>query len=110
MFRDAVDKLGHPSNSAAFMRMVKGARKRQTGGGCALDPSKVDTYVEHFKSTFGGAPTGAPLTPEQMPEAVPAAPELLWEHVVNAGSVEAKIKALPRGKAWGADDIPAELL
>lgn len=110
MFRLAVDKLGNPTNAGAFMRMVKGARKRKTGGGCALDPDQVDTYVEHFKTTFGGVPTGTPLPPAEMANAEAAAPELALGLVINMGAVTEKVKALPRGKAWGADDMPAEFL
>ena len=108
LFHSAVDKLGHPSNAGAFMRMVKGARKRQTGGGCALDPDKVDTYVDHFKTTFGGDPTGTPLSPAEQAAGQPSAPELTLNQVITEAQVCKKVKALPRGKAWGVDDIPAE--
>ena len=90
------------------MRMVKGARKRQTGGGCALDPNKVDTYVEHFKTTFGGDPTGTLLSPAEQLAGQPSAPELALNQVITEALVCKKVKALPRGKAWGVDDVPAE--
>ena len=43
------------------MRMVKGARKRKTGRGCKLDPGMINSHIEHFRSTFGGDPTGTLL-------------------------------------------------
>ena len=108
MFRATVDKLGRPSNTAAFMKMVKGARKRHSGGGCALDPGKVDEYVEHFRTTFGGNPNGWPLksnTPQ-----VETEPELTLGELINTSSVAKVLRKLPRGKAWGSDDIPGEFL
>ena len=110
MFRRWADDIGKPSKSAAFLRMVKGARKRQTGGGCALDPEQVDTYVDHFKSTFGGTPTGAPLTQAERGAAVELAEEEWLETTVTKSAVRTKVKSLPRGKAWGEDGIPAEFL
>ena len=107
-FRTTVDKLAHPSNTGAFMRMVKGPLGRQNGGRCQLDKSKVDTYVHHFESTFGGAPNGLRLSPE-----VPSVPALVEVQVgvaVNRRTVLETIGKLPAGKAWGADDIPAEFL
>jgi hypothetical protein len=110
LFTSAVDKLSHPSNMGAFMRMVKGARKRKTGRGCKLDPEKIDSHIEHFRSTFGGDPTGTLLTEANLAAAPPPACELNLGLVVNIGTVTEKVKALPRGKAWGVDDIPAEFL
>ena len=108
MFRSAVDKLGQPSNTATFMRMVKGAKKRQSGGGCALDPGKVDEYVEHFHNTFGGEPTGQPL--EANMAQVETKAEMLVHDLTNGPAVFRALTNLPRGKAWGADDVPGELL
>jgi len=86
--------------------MVKGAQKRRMGGGCTLDPKKVDEYISHFKSTFGGPPTGE--TPDTSRPTGPAKEELTLDMAINHSTVKAKIQSLPRGKAWGADDIPAE--
>jgi Reverse transcriptase (RNA-dependent DNA polymerase) len=108
MFRSAVDELGKPSNNAAFMRMVKGARKRQAGGGCALDPEKVDEYVEHFWGTFGGEPKGQPLEANAPQAEVQA--EMALADLINVRTITQTLQKLPRGKAWGADDVPAELL
>ena len=108
LFQTAVDNLSRPSNSAAFMRMVKGARKRQSGGGCALDPAQADTYVDHFRTTFGGEPTGNRYNPPEGEAPHPQATEISLELVVNTGQVKKTIQKLPRGKAWGADDMPAE--
>ena len=108
MFRSAVDELGKPSNSAAFMRMVKGARKRQSGGGCALDPAKVDEYMEHFRGTFGGEPKGQPLE-ANIPQAA-AQPEMAIAELINPATILKVLQTQPRGKAWGADDVPGELL
>ena len=108
LFQTAVDNLGRPSNSAAFMRMVKGARKRQNGGGCALDPAKADTYVDHFKTTFGGQPTGNRYQPPEGEAPCLPGIEIPLRSVINPFQVERTIKNLPRGKAWGADDMPAE--
>ena len=108
MFTNAVDHLGHPSNIASFMRMVKGARARQTGKGCALDPNRADQHVDHYKGTFGGAPTGQPLPPDMI--RVGMLPEADCDDLVKAGSVLTTVGKLARGKAWGADNIPAEFL
>ena len=108
MFRTAVDALGKPSNSAAFMRMVKGARKRRSGGGCALDPDKADEYVEHFKGTFGGKPKGHPLETDD--PLVETREEMALADLINATTVSKVLENLPRGKAWGADDVPGEFL
>jgi Reverse transcriptase (RNA-dependent DNA polymerase)/Endonuclease-reverse transcriptase len=110
LFRRWADDIGQPKKSAAFMRMVKGARKRQTGGGCALNPDMVDTYVDHFQSTFGGIPTGIPLSRGEWATAVEPASELDAESIVSKSTVRTKVKSLPRGKAWGADEVPAEFL
>jgi hypothetical protein len=91
--------------------MVKGARKRKIGGGCALDPNNIDEDIKHFEGTFGGQPTGVPLSQaEAAAISVPTAPELTVSSLINHESVYATIRKLPRGKAWGADDIPAEFL
>ena len=75
-----------------------------------MDPERVDTYVDHFKTTFGGPPTGARLTQTEQDTAV--APELEeWpETIVTKSAVRTKVKSLPQGKAWGEDGIPAEFL
>jgi hypothetical protein len=58
LFENAVDKLGVPQNSAAFMRMVKGAQSRNSSTKCKLDPGKINQHAQYFQNTFGGAPAG----------------------------------------------------
>ena len=95
LFTSAVDKLSHPSTMGAFMRMVKGARKRKTGGSCKLDPGMINRHIEHFRSIFRGNPTGTILDEANWAAALPPACELNLGLVVNIGTVTEKIKALP---------------
>lgn len=104
-FQKAVDEASNP----ALMKMVKCSQSRNSGGGCALDPEKIDDFAGHFDGTFGGASTGeVPDLAE--PGKVPERAELAVEEVVNFGSVRKTVKELPRGKAWGVDEVPAEFL
>ena len=109
MFQMDADDMGHPSKRGAFMRRVKGRRSRQSKGGCALDPEKLDQDAGYFHGTFGGEQTGEAPDPYE-PAKVGEAEELGVEVLINPGTVRTMIKQLPRGKAWGSDNIPAEFL
>ncbi|KAJ3338415.1 hypothetical protein HDU83_008171, partial [Entophlyctis luteolus] len=68
LFEDAVDNIATPQNYGAFMRMVKGAKSRSDRTGCKLDPERINEHAQHFRTTFGAAPTGnadLPRTPAQ---------------------------------------------
>ena len=107
-FHTHFDQLGRVRTSASFLRSVKGMQKRKSRSGCALDPAHLPDHLEHFRSTWGGEPTGqAPMEPEGPAQFVP---DLDLDDLVCRGTVRATLEKLPRGKAWGPDDIPAEFL
>ena len=112
MFRDAVDNLGETQNTAAFMRMVKGAKARHERTQCKLDPEKIDEYALHFKSTFGAPPTGEP--PPAPPLVQPAFDDIIVNQAANQNhfseeTIVDQLKQFPLGKAAGIDGIMPEM-
>ena len=108
IYRDHMDELGRPKNTAAFQKTVKGARKRLTKSANGLDPTNMGPYNDHFLTTFGGDPRGQRYRGElgiRVAAEDPSAAQLMSKEIVKE-----TIGKLPRGKAWGADDIPAELI
>jgi hypothetical protein len=110
-----VDNLGNSQNDGAFMKMVKMHTAREQRKGCQLDPDKMPAHARHFRTTFGGAPTGLDTeinstTLNQTDPTEPMVPlemELIF-HLRNR--VMHELTQLPFGKAAGIDTMPAELL
>ncbi|KAJ3346121.1 hypothetical protein HDU83_003356 [Entophlyctis luteolus] len=107
LFEDAVDNLSTPQNTAAFMRMVKGAKARKDRTGCKLDPELIEEHAQYFRTTFGAPPTGLVDLPRPAARA-PIIPSQGVDEIVDEVLVDIVIHQLPLGKACGVDNLPAD--
>jgi hypothetical protein len=111
LFHEENEKLGDPQFDASFLKMVKCKNKRSTTSGSKLDPGKVNEYVQHFESTFGGQPAGQDVSKdpdklESLDTSVPLLPRVALEFTEL--ELDQVLDYLPLGKAPGVDGIAAE--
>jgi hypothetical protein len=59
LFQEECERLGDPQFDGSFLKMIKGKHKRTTRPMSALDVAKLDSYADHFGTTFGADPTGS---------------------------------------------------
>ena len=103
-------------NSTQFQKCVSAIKKRESRSGCQLDPDKMDTYVQHFKTTFGAEPTGVhvPLcSVEEMCMLKDENESVQFEDALNifsAESIHCSLNFFSNGKAAGPDNIFVELI
>ena len=107
--RTHFDELCKSGNRGQFYRYVKKISREFHN--CALNSNDMDRHTDHFKTTFGGTPSGS----EQLIDwdALNATDskrgEFQENHLkFNAEQVQAVVNKLGRNKASGEDNIPAE--
>ena len=82
----------------------------------ALDPTHMDTYVQHFRSTFGHIPTATAQLDEELleltdPQAafVPREQSIVMNFISHQDVINL-CNTSPNGKACGADGLYGELV
>lgn len=112
LFREESERLGNPQFDGSFLRMVKGKHKRTTKSQSALDVAKLDSYADHFGTTFGAAPAGsaAQKDPNLLRETDPTREdcEVLGDLIFAPSDLRYIIDGVALGKAAGCDGIMAE--
>ncbi len=113
IFHDECEKLGDPQFDSSFLKMVKCRGRRTNRSETGLDKGQLDEYVQHFRTTFAGPPTGhetekdRPLLEATNPSDLEA-PQQGYQFTND--DVTEMIKFLAMGKAAGIDGIAAEAL
>jgi hypothetical protein len=108
--RTFLDQICQTGNRGDFYKYVK--RLNRSKSKSALDPAQIDSYAQHFVSTFGGTPQGSATLIDDsiLSQTDPssnmrsAAPLSITLNEVQ----ETVLKRLGRNKAAGEDGIPAE--
>ncbi len=114
IFREYTDMLDKPDQRHLFLRMASSRKKRREREVCMLDTSKLDTYADHFTTTFGGEPKGCDemwdreVLEASTPEAVGTRD--LAEGEWSLGLIRRQLRSLKGGKASGPDKIAPEML
>ena len=108
--RSFLDEICKSGNQGQFFKYVKRLNRKRAKN--QLDPAQIDSYASHFKSTFGGAPSGSATLVDDVVLNLtnpliggPSGAAL----TISAEDVEKVLyQRLGRGKAAGIDGIPAE--
>lgn len=103
-FEERAHTLSESGNINTLLKIIKhkSARQKRSKGG--LDEKKLDSYLEHFNSTFGGIPTGTRNIPNTLPSLNTEAVNPFCE-----AEIRSAINALPNGKAAGPDGLLPEM-
>ena len=104
VFRESMNELGQKQKHAAFMRIIKGGRKRGNRQTCKLEPDMIDEYADHFRTTFGAVPTGEEPPRRLLPDQV-----IRQQNHFSRERVFNTLKKLALGKAAGFDGIMPEM-
>jgi hypothetical protein len=92
------------TNQVHITKVIASKLNKKKSSFSCLQPSKLDSYAEHFVSTFGGDPTGTIDFDTSIDEC------FTFEHPFNSKNVFDIILNLPNGKACGLDGIFNEML
>jgi hypothetical protein len=101
LWKEKINDLSSPQKAASFLKMVKCQNSRKNGSRCALDPTKMDEHLNHFRTTFGN-PT---------PPVIDSQPLPFEESDLNkftSDEVSRILDRAPLGKAAGVDELVGE--
>ena len=114
LFEAAADNYARDAAGDAKRLACAMARAERTKS--ALDPTKIEQYVQHFRSTFGHTPTATATLDEEIlkltdPQAdfVPREQSVVMEFISSQDVVKL-CNTSPNGKACGADGLYGELV
>ena len=105
IYEDLVEEWARKGHRNKFQKMVTAMKKRAGRAGCQLDPTKMKSYEEYFKTTFGAKAEGTKLRKRR--------------HIVDSESckidmssevIEKIINSFDNGKAAGVDNVYIEIL
>ena len=108
--RSFLDQICQTGNRGDFYKYVKRLNRSKSTN--ALDSAQIDTYAQHFISTFGGAPQGSSTLIDDfiLSQTDPTSSARFNAPLsISVNEVQETIfKRLGRNKAAGEDGIPAE--
>lgn len=100
-----VEEMAKPGKRVQFIKSVNAKRKRESRSMCQLDTEKMDTYVEHFETTFGAKAKGKRV--QQRAKKLSKGSDLVD---LSAEKIAKALDGLKNGKASGPDDLSAEIV
>ena len=105
VFREMADNLSDRQNTSALLRILSTTKARRGNTGCKLDPALMENHAEHFRGTFGLAPTGV------VPDAGEFAPTDAYRvEPITEIELDSAWKFIPFGKAAGVDGLMGEMV
>lgn len=119
LFEDKCNQWAQTGNSTMFLKNVSAIKRRESRSGNQLDPEKINTHAQHFRSTFGHVPKGVHVPLESLDEILSKEEKSNkfskenmeeWMGVFCTENIQKSLHFFANGKASGPDHIFAELL
>ena len=113
VYRRTIDLLNFPEELGTFTKMISAIKKKEGRGDIQLDPEKMNDHRAHFRTTFGGEPTGNDniIDNSVLNDSNDESPLVIKRitSIINLGLVKRIISEIPLGKAAGIDNLPGEI-
>jgi hypothetical protein len=102
LFDSFTAEVSKSKNTAALMKVMSCRKRRKNRKKASLDTTQLDSYIEYFKTTFGGDPLGEP---ERMLHLADRTEKFEWTEM----DLFTELIHTATGKATGIDQLYGEV-